>query len=194
MGGPRIKGAAVREFLRWYSQRRSPEALRAALATLPPDVQELFDPSADGLGLLPSSWYDSRAVHLLLESIVASTPEAELPETIREGARFAIDQSVRGIYRFVLVQLTPDIYVRQIQRLWRMLHDTGEREIVMLSRSSCRSFTRDWPGHHPVLCAATIESMTAILEILGCRGVRAQRIACVSHGAPECVADLEWDR
>lgn len=194
MSGPRIKGAAVREFLRWYAQRSSPEALRAAVATLPPALATLFDPDAEAVGVLASSWYDSRAVHLLIEAIFATIPEEDRARSIREGARFGVDQSTRGIYRFVVERLTPDLYVRQIQRLWGMLHDNGSREIVMTSKTSCRSYTRDWPGHHPVLCAATVETMGAIFEVMGCTDVRSRRIACVSEGAPECVAELAWER
>lgn len=194
MSAPRIKGAAVREFLRWYVQRTSPEALTRALATLTPGEQSLFDAGAEAIGILPSSWYDARTVHHLIDAIFSTIPEPERAASVRQGARYAVEQGTRGIYRFVLERLTPDLYMRQIQRLWGMLHDNGEREIVKTGKTSCRSITRAWSGHHPVLCLATVETMAAIFEIMGCHEVRARRVACVSEGAHECVSELEWRR
>ena len=75
-----------------------------------------------------------------------------------------------------------------------MLHDTGEREIVMTSPTSCISYTRAWPGHHPVLCLATLETMRGLFEIMGCEDVHGVRVACVSAGARECVSQLHWKR
>jgi len=144
--------------------------------------------------VLPSSWYESRAVHLLMDALFRAVPEDAREASIREGARHSIDQTTRGIYRFVVARLTPELYMRQVQRFWSLLHDNGEREIVMTGRTSCRSYTRRWPGHHPVLCQASTETMARLFEIMGCASVRVSRVACVSDGAPECVADLSWTK
>lgn len=195
----RIKGAAVREFLSWYAQRTSRDTLREAVASLPESLRVLFDADADAIGVLPSSWYDTRAVHELIDVVFARIAPEDRDASIRDGARFAVAQNARGIYRFVVERLTPEMYCRNIQRLWNMLHDTGQREIVTLSApgetpTRIRSVIREWPGHHPALCVASTETMAAVFEIMGCREVRVDRIACVSDGAPECVAEMTWRR
>ncbi|MDQ3032016.1 MAG: hypothetical protein M3Y87_06340 [Myxococcota bacterium] len=188
----RIKGAAVREFLRWYTERFSRSALEEAVASLPDALQLLFDADADAIGVLPSSWYDSAAVHALIDAIFARIAPEERDASIRDGARFAVAHSARGIYRFVLERLTPEMYCRNIQRLWNMLHDTGSREIVTISPTHVRSVIRDWPGHHPVLCVAVTETMGAVFEIMGARGVEVRRLGCVDEGDAECTAELRW--
>lgn len=100
--------------------------------------------------------------------------------------------SARGIYRFVLERLTPDVYCRNIQRLWNMLHDTGSREIVTISPTHVRSVIFAWPGHHRVLCVASTETMAAVFVLMGARDVQVRRLACVSDGASECTAELRW--
>jgi hypothetical protein len=192
LSAPKIKGAAVREFLRWYAQRSSPEALREALAELPPGMRSLFDPTTEALGVLASSWYDTRTIAELVQVIIRTVPPMEREASVRDGARFAVKASARGIYRFVLERLSPEMYARNIQRLWNMLHDTGTREIVMTSEASATSYTRDWPGHDPFLCLATVHTMAAILEVMGCSHVHAKRVQCVADGASECVAELRW--
>jgi hypothetical protein len=190
----RIKGAAVREFLQWYVQRTSRSALQDAVVSLPEPLQRLFDADADAVGVLASSWYDTHAVHALIDALFASIEPADHAAAIREGARYAVAHSARGIYRFVLERLTPEVYCRNIQRLWNMLHDTGQREIVVLEPQHIRSITREWPGHHRALCIASTETMVAVFEIMGCRDVHMERLACVSDGAPECITEMRWQR
>ena len=192
----KIKGAAVREFLVWYAQRYTPGELRAAVESLPPPLCVLFDAHGDAAGILVSSWYDSAAVGALIDAVFARIPAAEHETAVREGASAAVTASARGIYRFVLERISPEIYCRNIQRLWGMLHDTGQREIVVVEPGHARSTTRDWAGHHPVLCMATSETMRAVFEIMGCHDVRVRRVSCIGRGStrPEdaCVWELKW--
>lgn len=195
----KIKGAAVREFLLWYAQRYTPDELRAAIASLPPSLQVLFDDEGEAAGILVSSWYDSAAVGALIDAVFARIPETEHEAAVREGASVAVTASARGIYRFVLERLSPELYCRNIQRLWGMLHDTGRRDIVTLGPGHVRSTTREWDGHHPVLCMAATETMRAVFEVMGCRETSVARLACVgrrAHAGPDdaCVWEVRWRR
>lgn len=193
----KIKGAAVREFLLWYAQRYSPGALREAVESLPPALRVLFDDDGEAAGILVSSWYDSAAVGALIDAVFARIPEGEHERAVRDAANAAVAASARGIYRFVLERISPEIYCRNIQRLWNMLHDTGQREIVTLGPGHVRSITREWEGHHPALCMGISETMRAVFEIMGCEDVQVQRVSCIGSAKstrPEdaCVWELEW--
>ena len=195
----KIKGAAVREFLVWYAQRYSPGELRAAVESLPPSLRILFDVEGEAAGILVSSWYDSAAVGALIDAAFARIPDSDHAQVVREGASAAVASSARGIYRFVLERLSPELYCRNIQRLWGMLHDTGRREIVTLAPGHVRSTTREWEGHHPVLCMAATETMRAVFEVMGCRDTRVARIACIGAGTgaaseDACTWEVRWRR
>jgi hypothetical protein len=180
--------------LRWYAQQTSREELRRIVTELPPELRAPFDPDSEAVGVLASNWYESAAVNALIDAMLASFPPGQRHDAIRSAAEFAMQATARGIYRFVLERLTPETYTRNIQRLWNLMHDTGTREIVLTSPESCISICRDWPGHGPNLCLATMESMRAMLSMMGCNDISARRVACVARGAPECVAELEWTR
>lgn len=191
---PKTKGAVVREFLRWYAREQPRGALRRVWEELPPDAQRELDPEAEALGVLPSTWYEAGLIVALIEAVqrqLGPSSDAVIAEGVREGIR----ASAHGIYRWLLHRVvTPEMYARNIQRLWNMMHDTGSREIVITSKTTAVSTTRDWAGHHPVICTSTIEAMAAILELTGCKNVKARRTACVSEGAEACVAEFSWTR
>lgn len=160
---------------------------------MPPDVAAQLDAGDDALGLIASAWYDVTVVHVMLDAIVAPYPAGDRHVLIKTAAREAVKSSMNGVYKFVVAQIvTPSFYARNIQRLWRMLHDTGSREIQIVREGHAISRTWDWPGHHPLLCEVTIETMCAIFELTGGKEVVARRTQCVSHGASECVADVRW--
>lgn len=189
----RIKGAAVRELVSWYIRDHGADDFRHALEVVPLELKRDLDANEEALGILSSTWYDVRIVHALLDSLVARHPPAERRALLASAAREAVHTSASGVYRFVVGQIvTPGFYARNIQRLWNMLHDSGRREIVIEREGLARSRTWDWPGHHPLLCDVTIETMCAVLELTGRQEVVATRRTCVSDGARECVVDVRW--
>lgn len=160
---------------------------------MPPEIAKQLDPSDDTLGLIASAWYDAEVVHAMIDAVFEPYPAGDRSALIRTAAREAVRTSMNGVYKFVVGQIvTPGFYARNIQRLWRMLHDTGSREITIVKEGHAISRTWDWRGHHPLLCEVTIETMCAIIELTGGKEVVARRTHCVSHGAGECVADVRW--
>jgi hypothetical protein len=189
----KIKGAAIREVVRWYARTKGRDELGRAVATMPPQFAAQLDPSDDALGLIASNWYDATLVHAMLDAIVGPYPAGDRSALIRSAAREAVKTSMNGVYKFVIAQIvTPSFYARNIQRLWAMLHDGGCREIRIVREGLAISRTWDWPGHHPLLCEVTVETMCAIFELTGRTDVVARRTQCVSHGAHECVAEVRW--
>ncbi len=190
---PRIKGSAVREIVRWYARTHGAETVRHAAEQMPPELARELDLADETLGILSSTWYDVRIVHALLDELVAPYPAGVRHALLATAAREGVRASAGGVYRFVIGQIvTPSFYARNIQRLWRMLHDTGNREILIEREGFARSRTWDWPGHHPLVCEVTIETMCAVFELTGREDVVASRVSCVSDGASECVVDVRW--
>src|SRR5678816_522091 len=156
MGGaarPRIKGSAIREVARWYLRAHGRPGIDAVLEALPSELRTELDVADEALGVRANRWYDVRIVHAMLDGLVAPYPPAERARMLHEATRAAVAASTRGVYGFLLGQLvTPELYARNIQRLWRMLHDTGERAITIDAPGKLTSRTWNWPGHHALLC------------------------------------------
>src|SRR5262245_52602837 len=127
---------------------------------MPEDLRPELDPEHEALGLRANRWYDVRLVHAMLDGLVGPYPPAERARMLHAATRAAVTASSRGVYGFLLGQLvTPELYARSIQRLWRVLHDCGRREITIDAPGRARSRTWDWAGHHALLCELNQQTM-----------------------------------
>jgi hypothetical protein len=190
----RIKGASMREILRWHERNGGREQLRTIGMRLSPELRALVDVDAEALGFLPNTWYPATLSHAVLEGLFAGLSREKRTEKMREAAHAAIRVMGRGVYRLALAKLaTPRILASNIQRLWSMLHDDGERTLVLTGSTGMESTTRNWSGHGVVLCELMTENTAAVLETMGLTHVVVDRVACVGHGAPECVTRFRWD-
>lgn len=188
-----IKGAAMREILRWHERNGGRDQLRAIGRNLPIALRVHVDVNAEGLGILPSHWYPASLATAVLDGLFGALPRDKRTQRLREGAHAAIKVMARGIYRLVLAKLlTPRVLSSNIQRTWNLLFDDGERSFELTSEASVESITRNWSGHSAVLCELMTENSAAVLETMGMTNVEVERVACVAHGAPECVTRFRW--
>lgn len=195
MTEPMIKGAVIREFVRWYAERFGQERLRQMAGELPPELAAHIDPEAPGAGILASSWYPTRLINGMLDVLTARHTDAEIERMAKDGSRYVVRQASTGIYRFLVESVvTPELYAMSVPRLWSQIHTTGKRRVEMIGKNEARSIVSSWAGHHPMLCMVTIATMGAIFESMGCRDVRWERTECVSHGGRQCVTHITWTR
>ncbi len=184
----------MREILRWHERNGGREHLRSIGLHLPPALRAHVDLEAEALGIIPSVWYPAPLAHAILDGIFASLPRDKRAERMREGAHAAIRVTGRGVYRLVLAKLaTPRALASNIQRLWNLLFDDGDRTFRLTSPTEVESVTSDWAGHGAMLCELMTENTAAVLETMGNKNVTVERVACVAHGAPRCVTRFRWD-
>ncbi len=189
----RVKGAVIREFLVWYESVHGRGYVERVCARLEPDELAKLSPERMGLGMLPTGWYSSAIVHAVLDGVTEGATPAEVSALLREGNAVVVQRMTRGLYQFLFRMVgSPALYAKHIQRAWRLLHTTGERHME-LSPGRAESSIRDWPGHHPVLCELTTETMRTVFEVMGCRHVTAEPVACLSRGDLECRTILRYE-
>jgi hypothetical protein len=189
----RVKGAVIREFLVWYESVYGRAYVERVCTRLEPSELTKLSPERMGLGMLPTGWYSSNIVHAVLDGVTEGATRSEITALLREGNAIVVQRMTRGLYQFLFRMVgSPSLYAKHIQRAWRLLHTTGERHME-LSPGRADSSIRSWPGHHPVLCELTTETMRTVFEIMGCRNVTAQPLACVSRGDLECRAILHYE-
>lgn len=190
-----MKGAVLRGFVEWYEAHHGQDSTRLLAEGLPADLRRELDPDEPGVKLLASSWYPARLCHAILDTITGDLSEAQVERMAHEATRWFVGRGSTGIYRFMLRRLvTPEMYAFSVARLWRQWHTTGDRAVSITSPTTAESKVLRWGGHHRVLCTVTIETMCAVFETMGCRGVTWKRTACVSRGSKECVTLVEWTK
>jgi hypothetical protein len=194
MPEPMIKGAVMRDFVVWYGERYGPSFLRRTAERLPPHVREKIDVDHPTFRILGSLWYPAEIVHAFLEAIAQGRTPAEMNRLLHDANRNFLQNGVRqSVYRFLFERLgTPEIYAVCVPRFWKQLHSTGERRVKIIRPGLAESIVFNWPGHHPLLCTMTIETMCAVFETMGCKNVSWERVSCVSDGARECKTFVSW--
>jgi hypothetical protein len=201
---PMIKGAAIREFFTWYQKTHGIESVRVLVRHAPPDLRPLLDPEEPMVKLLPATWYPCRLVHPMLDAVKERMSDAAFNQMAKEANRHLVRTGMNSVYRFFLEKLvSPELYATLVPRFWRQLHTTGVREMTIVRNDDgdgderagvgeAISITRDWGGHHPLLCTCVIETMCAIFEQMGKKDVKWVRETCVGSGAAECRTRLTW--
>jgi len=184
----------MREILRWHERNGGRDQLRAIGQRLPTELARHVDVDAEALGIFPNTWYPAPLAHAVLDGMFAGLSREKRHAKMREAAHAALRVMGRGMYRLVLEKLaTPRVLAANIQRLWSLVHDDGDRTFVLTSATSIESTTSDWTGHGLSLCELMTENTAAVLETMGLANVTVERVACVAHGAPKCITCFRWD-
>jgi hypothetical protein len=198
MGEAMIKGGAIREFFAWYERKFGEGSIRHMARQVPADLAPLLDPDEPVVHFLASSWYPARLVHSMLDTMNEGRSELEIERLGRDATRHVVSNGMNSVYRVLLSKLgSPEIYARMIPRMWRQLHDTGDRSLVITGPGHATSRIMRWEGHHPTLCMLSTQLMCAIFEEMGCRDVRWRRVRCIGRTGPasgECVYDVTWKK
>lgn len=185
-----IQGAALREFLRWYRARSD---IAAFIARLPSETRAEFDLNAEGFGVLATQWYPAAKMHAILDAVSADLPPAQQLAMAKEGSRFVLDTTLRGVYRVLFGQLaSPDTIVRLVPRVWASYFDNGTRFTEVVSPGRHDGIVENWGAHHPLLCLMQVHATTPMYEATGAKNVASEQLECVSRGHARCRWSTTW--
>jgi hypothetical protein len=195
MGEGTIKGEMIRSFLGWYQEQVGRDRLAQMLRSLPAPLTANLDLEREGLGILASNWYPARMIHELLDAMEREHGEAAMPELLRAGCEHMVGEVFRGVYRYLFrLVASPKLYARNIQKAWRTLHSSGERELVLTGPNEAESFIRNWPDHHRWLCLINQQTMRCVFGAMGYRKVEVARTHCVCDGHDHCRALVRFGK
>jgi hypothetical protein len=190
---PKIKGAGIREFFKWYLDKFGPDYVAARLAQLPEEVRQQIVPNDPHLGVEAGEWYPAELVHALLDSAALGMSPNDRKALMREGAQAALKSTLRGIYKLVFdVMATPDRYARRAHGLFSRYFNTGTMTKIVESPGAHLSLIHDWGSHHPLLCDFVQYTAETVYGAMGCKNVVSTRLSCISHGGEFCSFRVTW--
>jgi hypothetical protein len=189
---PKTKGAAIREMLLWHDQRYGHAATVALCERVPPHLRGMLDLTQPALGILGATWYPASLTYPMLDRVLEQYggDGRELAAAVN---RDLVPKMIKGIYRMIFQTVaSPELYARHVHRIWRRLHTTGDRRMLIVAPGEAFSVVENWPGHHPFLCWTTIYTMAYVFEAMGYKHWSVERTACVSHGGERCETTLRY--
>lgn len=190
----KIKGAAIRDFIRWYAREHDAAGLHRAAAALPEAERSRFDLEHPDLGVLPSVWYPAAAVHKVLDSITSDLSEAEIGRLAGGAGEATVRGMMTGVQRVIFSRvLTPGAYSKLANLAFKLNYGEGHVENTVLGETCHRGIVTGWRSHHPFLCRMNVAVKRAVYEAMGCRNVRITEERCCDRGDSECGSTIEWD-
>lgn len=189
----RIKGEAIRRFLGWYLSRFGADLLSQRIAALPAEMRSLIDVHAPFAGIIASRWYDARLVHGLLDAMLEEYTADERRGFAREAARITIENTLRGVYRFLFEAImTPQRYLGRAQSIFSRYYDNGRMQKLETGEKQHLTIVTEWRSHHPVLCDVLLYTGEYVYPSLGCKAVEVRRVGCISTGHADCRYTVSW--
>ncbi len=188
------KGAAFRAFLEWIQHEVGPDRITALYEALPSNLRPLVDPREPALGILPSSWYPDELPNRMLEMLLSPLDATKRTRMLEGGTRFTVERTFRGIYRpLARMFVSPERASKLVQKAWQVNYDTGTASWHYVEPGRISSEVTGWRGHHPYRCEISRLSGAYLLEVIGCKNVKAIRTDCISKGHDACRGIITWD-
>ena len=189
----RIKGAAIRDFIAWYAEQHDAQRLKSAILQLPEAAQAAFDFSHGTLGVLPSTWFDGRDVHRILDVLTAGLPLPEYDALAHEAGHATVQALMTGAQKIVFTKfMTPGTYAKLANVAFHLNYDAGEVINEELGPRRHAGTVRGWKAHHPFLCRMHVAIKVEIYAAMGCEQAQTERRYCESDGDDRCGSIIVW--
>lgn len=131
------------------------------------------------------------ALNLLTEA--AARAKGEPLETFaRRAGRFAADDAVNTIYRWLAFLKTPDYILGKVSRTWSTFYNRGTMTVERLAPKSARVTLEEFPGY-PAVCARVTGWMQQLGEMTKVSNLRIVHTRCRAKGAPACDWSVTWE-
>jgi hypothetical protein len=189
----RIKGAAIRDFIAWYAREYDAERLKSAILQLPEAAQAAFDISHGTFGVLPSTWFDARDLHRVLDSLTEGSSPAEYDELAREAGHATVQALMTGVQKIIFTKfMTPGAYAKLANIALHLNYDAGEVINEELGPRRHAATVRGWTAHHPFLCRMHVAIKVEIYTAMGCTEAHTEKRFCRSDGDDRCGSIISW--
>lgn len=141
--------------------------------------------------ILASDWLPIETINLLTESAARARAEP-LESFARRAGRFAADEAVNTIYKWLAFLKTPDYVLGKVGRTWSTFYNRGEMKVERIADRHARVTLVDFPSH-PAGCGRITGWMQQLGEMTKAPNIRAVHTACRSRGAANCEWSVTWD-
>ncbi len=164
MGTPRVSGAIMLDQLRVLEERTSPEIVREALASLPPEHRAQLE------AVMPVSWLDIDACNGLFVAVARAIGRD--PEELQaEIARIGVERTLHGMWRVLLRFTTDAALVARTPLLYSKTYDAGTLRGRIDTPGVCHVELEGWPDPPKLELIGLAAGIEAVLRCAGRKDV-----------------------
>jgi uncharacterized protein (TIGR02265 family) len=178
------KGTILKSLLKFIKADLTPEQYETAIAELPADDRAMVAGR-----VLPSAHVPETLLNRLTDA--AAKVKGESLESFGRRAGMAEVADSVGLYRFLVIVLTPNALLAKASNTWSSVHNTGKMLVENQTPGSARIRLRDFASE-PAHCARLTGWFVRLSEMTGAKNVRITHDECLTRGARDCSWDLQW--
>ncbi len=156
------------------------------MARLPPECRAYTQKV-----ILASDWLPLEAINRLTEEAARAKGEP-LDSFAGRAGRFAADDAVHTIYKWLAFLKTPDYVLSKVSRTWSTFYNRGEMKVERVAEKRARVTLVDFPSH-PAGCGRVTGWMQQLGEMTKAPNIQAVHAACRSKGAANCEWSVTWE-
>ena len=190
MAGPaknRIKGGVIKARLEFVQARAGEAGLRAVLARLPKEDQEVLRG-----WVLPITWYPLDLNLRLDDAIAAVLSPGDRDRIFLEMGRASADSNLGGPQRPYLREGDPHFLLRAAAQIYAAYYQVGRRTYEKTGETSAVLRTFDAENVTRTDCLTVVGWHQRAIEMCGGRAVEVVETMCRTRGHPHCEYRCEW--
>ncbi len=181
-----VKGSPVRSLQKFIDSELTPEQREKIFSDLPPEIGARLRGPVLATETVP--------VHMLnrLTEAAAKVKGEPLETFARRAGREAAGDAVKGIYRFLVLVLTPTALLSRASSMWSTLYSRGELRVDNQTDRSARLRLLNYPSE-AVNCLRITGWIERLSELTGAKNVEVKQTQCYAKGAPNCEWTVTWE-
>jgi hypothetical protein len=182
----KVKAVPVNSLVEFVQKQITFPQLQAVIAKLPPDQQKYFSAHLLANELVPLT-----AVNQFTR-LSAEAKGEQLASFGRRAGRYAGEQGIRSVYRFIMMVMSIESVLKKAPFMWTRVYNVGTLDVTSTT-TSAKIRLRDFPSEDAG-CARVTGWFEIIGESAGAKDVRILHTSCIAKGDPECVWDIIWTK
>jgi hypothetical protein len=172
---PSAGGTTVRALKDALQELVGIEVLNAALASLPADVREAFEP------VTPMTWVPLDVIHTVLAR-VAEVAGRGMDELMDEAVQRAGERTLRTAWRMLLRVTADRALIKRAPILYSKWRNVGRLETKGVEPGKAELVLSEWPGMNERTIRSLAVTIETVLRLAGRKQIRVQSQA-TSDGA-----------
>ena len=164
---PSAAGTTVHALTNALEELAGPQLLAKALATLPSEVREAFEPTT------PMSWVPVDVINLVVAR-VAEHAGRPFDDFMDEAVQRAGEKTLRTAWRMLLRVTADRALMSRAPILYSKWRNIGRLEATGMERGKVELLLRDWPGMDPRSIRSLAVTIETVLRLAGRRQIKVQ--------------------
>ncbi len=181
-----VKGSPIKSLLKFLQKELTPEQLAEVYSIAPESAREQLRSGV----FLASQTLPVTLVNQMIERAAAAKGESVETFAKRVGKAGASD-AVAGIYRLLVLVLTPPAILKKAGLMWSGLYNRGKLEIMDQTSDTATIRLSDFPSQ-VAGCSRITGWIERMAELTGATVVSLDQHQCFAKGAPHCEWKLRW--